>query len=42
LPDEFGAIILQALAVGDSPKSDAIPLSEIERFIDFADTQLQT
>jgi predicted nucleotidyltransferase len=42
LPDEFRAIILQALAAGDSPASAEIPLSQIERFVDLVDTQLHS
>jgi predicted nucleotidyltransferase len=42
VPDEFGPIILQALGAGDSPGSAEIPLSQIERFVDFTDTQLHT
>lgn len=40
LPEEWNEIILQALETDDAKRRGGIPLSRIERFIDFADAQL--
>ena len=40
LPEEWGAIIRQAIEMGDAKPSAEISLSRIEQFIDFVDVQL--